>query len=87
MKVYFNKEGFFRVKPVYNEQVNGYWMCDEGRDMYKFVNRENRFLKARKRTTNTGWEEMQPGAAAEDTDDGERPRRFGRFGAHRSIYV
>jgi len=66
VKVYFNKEGFFRVKPVYNEQVNGYWMCDEGRDMYKFGNRENRFLKARKRTTNTGWEEMQPGAAAKD---------------------
>jgi NADH-quinone oxidoreductase subunit G len=65
VKTYFNREGFFRVKPVYNEQVNGYWMCDEGRDIYKFVNRENRWLKAKKRTS-AGWEEMQPGAAAKE---------------------
>jgi len=37
--VYFNKDGVFRVKPRYNEGVNGYWMCDEGRDIYKNVNR------------------------------------------------
>lgn len=65
VKVYFNKEGLFRVKPVYNEQVNGYWMCDEGRNVYKFANRENRWLKAKKRTA-TGWEEIQPGAAAKE---------------------
>ncbi len=65
VKVYFNKEGFFRVKPVYNESVNGYWMCDDGRDIYKFVNRDQRWLKGKKRSA-TGWEEMQPGAAAKD---------------------
>lgn len=65
IKTYFNKEGFFRVKPVHNENVNGYWMCDEGRDLYKFVNRENRYTKARKKTAN-GWEEQLPGAAAKD---------------------
>ncbi len=65
VKMYFNKEGFFRVKPVYNEKVNGHWMCDEGRDVYKFVNREHRWLKARKRTAQ-GWEEMFPGAAAKE---------------------
>ncbi|PIS10718.1 MAG: NADH dehydrogenase subunit [Bdellovibrio sp. CG10_big_fil_rev_8_21_14_0_10_47_8] len=65
VKVYFNREGFFRVKPAYNPDVNGYWMCDEGRDLYKFVNRENRWLKAKKRTYN-GIEEMMPGAAAKD---------------------
>jgi NADH-quinone oxidoreductase subunit G len=63
VKTYFNREGFFRVKPRHNEKVNGYWMCDEGRDLYKFVNRENRFLKGRKKIA-TGWEEMLPGAAA-----------------------
>ncbi len=42
VKVYYNKEGAFRVKPVYNEKVNGHWMCDEGRDVYKFVNLEHR---------------------------------------------
>lgn len=36
--VYYNKEGVWRLKPRYNEQVNGYWMCDEGRDVYKHVN-------------------------------------------------
>lgn len=38
IKVYHNKEGLFRVKPVFNEKVNGHWMCDEGRDLYKHVN-------------------------------------------------
>ena len=66
VKVYFNKEGFYRVKPVYNGQVNSYWMCDEGRNLYKFVNRENRWLKAKKRTTTSSWEEIQPGAAAKE---------------------
>jgi NADH-quinone oxidoreductase subunit G len=37
--VYFNKDGVWRLKPRHNEQVNGYWMCDEGRDIYKNVNR------------------------------------------------
>lgn len=65
VKVYFNKEGFFRVKPAYDAEVNGYWMCDEGRDIYKFANREHRFLKGQKRTA-AGWEEMLPGAAAKE---------------------
>ena len=47
VKVYYNKEGLFRVKPAYNAEVNGYWMCDEGRDIYKFANREYRLQDAR----------------------------------------
>jgi NADH-quinone oxidoreductase subunit G len=65
VKMYYNREGFFRVKPVYNAQVNGYWMCDEGRDVYKFVNRENRWLRGKKRNA-AGWEEMLPGALAKE---------------------
>lgn len=65
VKTYFNKEGFYRVKPVYNGEVNGHWMCDEGRDLYKFVNKEARYLKARKKV-GTQWEEMIPGAAAKE---------------------
>lgn len=45
VNVYFNKEGFFRVKPTYNPQVNSYWMCDEGREIYKFANTEYRWDK------------------------------------------
>ena len=45
--MFYNKEGLFRVKPVYNGKVNGYWMCDLGRDVYKFVNKAARLLDAR----------------------------------------
>ncbi|MCB9072113.1 MAG: (2Fe-2S)-binding protein [Bdellovibrionaceae bacterium] len=37
--VYYNREGFWRVKPRYNPNVNDYWMCDEGRDTYKYQNK------------------------------------------------
>ncbi len=37
--VYFNKEGVWRLKPRHNDAVNGYWMCDVGRNIYKNVNR------------------------------------------------
>ena len=47
VKVYYNKEGLFRMKPVYNPDVNGHWMCDQGRDVYKFVNKEVRLLDAK----------------------------------------
>jgi NADH-quinone oxidoreductase subunit G len=55
----------FRVKPVFNEQVNGHWMCDEGRDIYKFTNKEVRLLKAKK-GQGGNWTEMAPGAAAKE---------------------
>lgn len=64
-KVYFNKDGVFRIKPRLNKEVNGYWMCDEGRDTYNAFNRENRQLKAIKKTV-AGMEEMVPGAAAKE---------------------
>ena len=35
--VYYNREGVWRVKPRHSE-VNGYWMCDEGRNIYKSTN-------------------------------------------------
>lgn len=68
VKVYFNKEGFFRVKPVFNEKVNGHWMCDEGRDLYKFVNRDHRLLKGLKKSGSTT-EESMPGAIAKDASN------------------
>lgn len=42
VKLYYNEEGAWRVKPRHNEDVNGHWMCDEGRDVYKFVNKDVR---------------------------------------------
>lgn len=37
--VYFNREAIWRIKPRYNPEVNGYWMTDSGRDLYKHVNK------------------------------------------------
>ncbi len=37
VKVAENKTGAYRVKPVFDESVNGYWMCDDGREIYKHV--------------------------------------------------
>jgi NADH-quinone oxidoreductase subunit G len=64
-KVYFNKEGLFRVKPVYNEQVNGHWMCDIGRDVYKFVSKDARLLDAKVSGKGTGAEWILPKRAAQ----------------------
>ena len=63
VNVYYNKEGMFRVKPRENQEVNGHWMCDEGRDIYKFVNRDSRLLKGKRRTEN-GWMEESAGQTA-----------------------
>ena len=66
VKVYYNKEGLFRVKPVFNAEVNGHWMCDEGRDTYKFVNKEMRLLKGSKYINNKWISDLQPGAVGKD---------------------
>lgn len=47
IRVYYNEEGLFRIKPEHNPEVNGYWMCDKGRDIYKHVNPEARLQEAR----------------------------------------
>ncbi|MCB0357327.1 MAG: NADH dehydrogenase subunit, partial [Bdellovibrionales bacterium] len=47
VNVYYNEEGLFRIKPRFNKEVNGYWMCDEGRDMYKHINKEARMVRGR----------------------------------------
>lgn len=65
VKVYYNREGLFRVKPRCNPEVNGYWMCDEGRDLYKYINLDTRLTKAKK-FQNGVWTEMSSGAAAKD---------------------
>lgn len=61
--VYFNEEGMWRVKPRENQKVNGYWMCDEGRDLYKHVNRGARLLQARVGGQAAAFEDLEPGAA------------------------
>lgn len=62
VKVYFNEEGLWRVKPRHNPDVNGYWMCDTGRDTYKYVNVKSRLL-AGKIGKREGWQEVSPSEA------------------------
>jgi NADH-quinone oxidoreductase subunit G len=45
MTIDSHKEQIHRLRPRYNADVNGHWMCDEGRLNYKFVN-EDRIKRA-----------------------------------------
>ena len=38
----YNEEGIWRVRPRFNEKVNGHWMCDKGRLLYKNTDRRVR---------------------------------------------
>src|SRR5690606_38124409 len=40
VSLYYNKNQrvYYRLKPRFNEDVNGYWMCDYGRTMYDHAN-------------------------------------------------
>jgi NADH-quinone oxidoreductase subunit G len=42
MEIQSKKDKIHRMRPRHNPDVNGYWMCDEGRLNYKFVN-DNRY--------------------------------------------
>ena len=45
-----------RVKPRYNSDVNQWWMCDEGRYGYKFIDKD-RILKVRQKGRETSWDQ------------------------------
>ncbi len=65
VKTYFNEEGLWRVRPRHNPEVNGYWMCDEGRETYKYVNRKTRLLTA-KSGHKDSWSNLDPIEAARE---------------------
>lgn len=46
VRVSQNKTGTYRVKPVEDQAVNGYWMCDDGRNIYKHVSSAMRLASA-----------------------------------------
>jgi NADH-quinone oxidoreductase subunit G len=52
--VSYNNNGVFRVKPRTDHEVNGFWMCDEGRDVYKQVNKEFRLENVIERNDELG---------------------------------
>lgn len=71
VKAYYNKEGVFRMRPVYNKDINGHWMCDVGRDVYKFVNQSARLLDGRVSVSGKR-EWVLPGAAAKKVGEALR---------------
>jgi NADH-quinone oxidoreductase subunit G len=58
-----------RLKPRYNKEVNGYWICDEGRYAYPAIDAENRLRSPRIRTgagfQDISWEEAIDKVAAD----------------------
>jgi len=52
--VSYNQNGIFRVRPRFNKDVNGHWMCDEGRDVYKHTNLEFRLESVVERNDELG---------------------------------
>lgn len=52
--VSYNKNGVFRVRPKPNHEINGYWMCDEGRELYKHSNKEYRLEQVVERNDELG---------------------------------
>ncbi len=42
--VHFKEKNVYRLKPRFNPECNGRWMCDEGRITYKQVNAETRIM-------------------------------------------
>jgi len=56
-----------RLKPRYNPEVNNWWICDEGRYSFSFVDKEDRLLKPLVRLDGTpaspGWNDTLAQAA------------------------
>lgn len=36
----FSRQRVYRIKPRVNSEVNGYWICDEGRYRYRFIDKD-----------------------------------------------
>lgn len=64
-KVSYNTSGIYRIKPELNEKINGYWMCDEGRDLYKKTDKIHRLIKPKKQSEN-GFKEIELTEALEE---------------------
>jgi NADH-quinone oxidoreductase subunit G len=52
--VSYNQNGVFRMRPKLNKEVNGHWMCDEGREVYKHTNKEFRLEQVVERNDELG---------------------------------
>lgn len=59
-----NKDIVYRLRPRFNPQAQGHFMCDEGRFDYPYINAAERIAEPRARTngvlTGTSWEKLLP---------------------------
>ncbi len=57
----YHKDRVQRLKPRYNKEVNGHWICDEGRYAYHAIDSENRLkvpsIRQSEITQEVSWEE------------------------------
>jgi NADH-quinone oxidoreductase subunit G len=68
-----------RVKPRYNADVNQWWMCDEGRYGFGWIDK-GRLTKVRHQGAEATWEQAVAGITEELTKTGDRdPERGPRF--------
>ena len=44
VKISQNKSGAYRVRPIVDSEVNGFWMCDDGRKIYKHLSTPGRLV-------------------------------------------
>ena len=59
----YNEEGLWRVRPRLNESVNGHWICDKGRFLYKNTDRKTRLGMALQGGQQWGWKFLQSQSA------------------------
>lgn len=54
----------YRIKPRINEQVNSFWICDEGRFEFKFINSTERLAAPRVSGKDASWDDALAAAAS-----------------------
>ncbi|MEJ2109372.1 MAG: 2Fe-2S iron-sulfur cluster-binding protein [Acidobacteriota bacterium] len=63
----YHKERVQRIKPRHNKEVNGYWICDEGRYAYHAIDASNRLkalpAKESESSAEASWEQTLQDAA------------------------
>ncbi|MBX9703996.1 MAG: (2Fe-2S)-binding protein [Silvanigrellaceae bacterium] len=52
-----NQRQYYRLKPRFNQEVNGHWMCDYGRTMYEHLNAENRISSPYVNGNSVSWQD------------------------------
>jgi len=64
VRVDYEAGRIYRLKPRYNPDVNGRWMCDRGRMLYKHVHEDRRLTEPRFKGETGRWTDLQTELAA-----------------------